>query len=358
MTSTTDAAPPPVKKRSSVVPRIILIVCAILLIGGGLYYYLSTRGRVTTDDAYTDGRAVSIASRISGYVVQLSIADNQRVKAGDVLLKLDPRDYETARQKAVASLALAQAQQHEAEANLVIARTTYPARLVVAEAQKRSSEASSSRARADFDRQLQVDARATTQQQIDAAKESARTATASLTLQDAQVKIASLVDENIAVAQAAVSQRMADVAQAEADLAQAELNLSYTVVTAPQDGWVTKRNVELGTYLQAGQSILSLVSPDVWVTANFKESQLTALRPGQSVAIAIDAYPQLQLVGHVDSVQMGTGSRFTTFPPENATGNYVKIVQRVPVKIIIDKGLDPNLPLPLGLSVDPVVTVR
>lgn len=357
MTSTTETAPPPAKKRS-VLPRLVLIAFAVLLVAGGLYYYLSTRNQLSTDDAYTDGRAVAIASRLAGYVVQLSIADNQRVKAGDVLLKLDPRDYEVARQKAAATLALAHAQQHEAEANLAIARATYPARLAIAEAQKRSSEASSSRAKADFERQLQVDARATTQQQIDAAKESARTATASLTLQDAQVKIASLVDENIAVAEAAVSQRIADVAQAEADLAQAELNLSYTVITAPQDGWITKRNVELGTYLQVGQSILSLVSPEVWITANFKESQLASLRPGQNASIAVDAYPQLKLVGHVDSVQMGTGSRFTTFPPENATGNYVKIVQRVPVKIVIDKGLDPNLPLPLGLSVDPVVTIR
>lgn len=339
-------------------PRLVLIVFLVLLVAGGLYYYLSTRGRVTTDDAYTDGRAVGIASRVAGYVVQLSIADNQRVKAGDVLLKLDPRDYEIARQKAAASLALAQAQQHEAEANLAIARATYPARLAIAEAQKRASEASSSRAKADLERQTLVDARATTQQQIDAARESARTATATLTLQDAQVKIASLVDENIAVAEAEVSQRIADVAQAEADLAQAELNLSYTTITAPQDGWITKRNVELGTYLQVGQAILSLVSPEIWVTANFKESQLAAMRPGQSAAITVDAYPQLHLTGHVDSVQMGTGSRFTTFPPENATGNFVKIVQRVPVKIVIDKGLDPNLPLPLGLSVDPVVTVQ
>ncbi len=357
MTSTTETAPPPAKKRSAL-PRLVLIAFAVLLVVGGIYYYFSTRNQLSTDDAYTDGRAVAIASRLAGYVVQMSIADNQRVKAGDVLLKLDPRDYEVARQKAAANLALAQAQLHEAEANLAIARATYPARLAIAEAQKRSSEASSSRAKADFERQLQVDARATTQQQIDAAKESARTATASLTLQDAQVKIASLVDENIAVAQAAVSQRIADVAQAEADLAQAELNLSYTVITAPQDGWITKRNVELGTYLQVGQSILSLVSPDVWITANFKESQLAALRPGQNATIAIDAYPQLKLVGHVDSIQMGSGSRFTTFPPENATGNYVKIVQRVPVKIVIDRGLDPNLPLPLGLSVDPVVTIR
>ena len=124
------------------------------------------------------------------------------------------------------------------------------------------------------------------------------------------------------------------------------------------DGWVTKRNVDLGSYLQPGQSLFSLVSTQVWVTANFKESQLTDMRPGQHVTINLDAYPGMKLDGHVDSIQMGSGSRFTAFPAENATGNYVKIVQRVPVKIVIDRGLDPKLPLPLGLSVDPEVDLK
>ncbi len=133
------------------------------------------------------------------------------------------------------------------------------------------------------------------------------------------------------------------------------LNLSWTRVTAPQDGWITKRNVEQGNYLQAGQTILSIVTPEIWITANFKESQLDRMRPGRKVDIAIDAYPGLKLIGHVDSIQLGSGSRFTAFPPENATGNYVKIVQRVPVKIVIDAGMDPALPLPLGLSAVPTV---
>ena len=124
---------------------------------------------------------------------------------------------------------------------------------------------------------------------------------------------------------------------------------------APQDGWITKRNVEQGNYVQAGQSILSIVTPDIWVTANFKESQLDRMRPGQPVDIGIDAYPHLKLTGHVDSIQLGSGSRFTAFPAENATGNFVKIVQRVPVKIAIDHGLDPDLPLPLGVSAVPTV---
>ena len=141
--------------------------------------------------------------------------------------------------------------------------------------------------------------------------------------------------------------------QSKANLAQAQLNLGYTHVIAPQDGWVTKRNVELGDYATTGTPLLAIVSPQLWVTANFKETQLDRMRPGQQVAISVDAYPQLHLQGHVDSLQLGSGSRFTAFPPENATGNFVKIVQRVPVKILIDQGLDPQLPLPLGVAATP-----
>jgi membrane fusion protein (multidrug efflux system) len=130
------------------------------------------------------------------------------------------------------------------------------------------------------------------------------------------------------------------------------------VITAPQDGWITKRNVEAGNYLTAGQQIFSIVTPQVWITANFKESQLADMRAGQAVRIKIDAYPQFDLKGHVDSIQLGSGSKFTAFPPENATGNFVKVVQRVPVKIVIDSGLKPELPLPLGISAEPSVTVR
>ena len=127
---------------------------------------------------------------------------------------------------------------------------------------------------------------------------------------------------------------------------------------APQDGWVTLRNVQLGSYVSAGQTAFSLVAPNVWVTANFKENQLDHMRVGQKVTINVDAYPQLKLQGHVDSLQMGTGSRFSAFPAENATGNFVKIVQRIPVKIVIDQGIDPQVGLPLGLSVDPTVNLQ
>ena len=196
------------------------------------------------------------------------------------------------------------------------------------------------------------------QQDVDAALAALRESEAQVMQAEAQVQLNSPVEQHIRQSDAQVQQLNGQVEQAQALLDQRELNLSWTVVTAPQDGWVTRRNVEMGTYVTPGQEIFSIVSPDVWITANFKENQLDDVRPGQSVSIEVDAYPELDLHGHVDSIQMGSGSKFTAFPPENATGNFVKIVQRVPVKIVIDRGLDPKVPLPLGISVVPTVTVR
>jgi membrane fusion protein (multidrug efflux system) len=213
-------------------------------------------------------------------------------------------------------------------------------------------------AQSDFKRQHAVERAATTQQSVDNSTAQLQLAQGQVMAAQAAVQEAEPVQDNIAQTDQQVSQIDAQILQAKADLAQAELNLSYTVITAPQDGWITKRNVEMGNYLQVGASIFSIVTPEVWVTANFKETQLNRLRPGQHVDIAVDAYPGLKLSGHVDSVQMGSGSKFTAFPPENATGNFVKIVQRVPVKIDIDGGLDPSIPLPLGISVDPTVHLK
>jgi membrane fusion protein (multidrug efflux system) len=358
---TASAAPPRANgngsRRNRVPGLVFAAVVAVLVVVGGIYW-LATRGTVSTDDAYTDGDSVTIAPKVPGYVTRLAIGDNMRVAAGQILIEIDPRDATLARDKAAAALALDRAQLDRAKADLDIARVRFPADLASADAAVAAAKAGRDRAAADLGRQKRVDARATTQQQIDASEQALRAAEAQLADAEAKRHTADLVRENVAAAEAEVRQLAATVDQAAADLGQAELNLSYTKITAPQDGWVTKRNVQLGSYLQVGQSLFSLVSPHVWVTANFKESQLAGMRPGQPARIRVDAFPELRLEGHVDSIQMGTGSRFTAFPAENATGNYVKIVQRVPVKIAIDRGLDPDLPLPLGLSVDPVVELQ
>ena len=333
------------------------VLAALLLIGGGLWYWLATRGTETTDDAYTDGTTVTMAPKVSGYVVELLVTDNTRLRAGDLILRIDPRDYIASRDQAQAQVEVAQAQLANAQANLDLAKETFPARLRQAQAQREQAEAQQQKAQADLKRQRIVDPRGTTQADIDAAVAAARVASATTGQQTANVAINRPVPLNINLAQTQVRQAEASVSQARAQLETAELNLGYTELRAPQDGWVTKRNVYLGNYLTAGQNLFSLVSPNVWVTANFKENQLDRMRPGQPVRIEVDAYPHLKLQGHVDSIQMGSGSKFSAFPAENATGNFIKIVQRVPVKVVIDSGMDPNLPLPLGLSVVPTVQV-
>jgi membrane fusion protein (multidrug efflux system) len=234
----------------------------------------------------------------------------------------------------------------------------YPAQLTQARAQQQSAQASLTQTRAAYERQHSVDVRATSQQNIDTANAQQQSALANVAQARAQVKTASLVPQQISQAQATVDERREQVHQAEAQVEAAALNLSYTELRAPADGWVTKRNVQYGTFLQAGTSIFSLVTTTVWITANFKESQLERMRPGDAVDVSVDAYPDLKLHGHVDSIQLGSGSRFSAFPAENATGNFVKIVQRVPVKILIDNGMQPDLPLPLGLSVVPKVMLK
>lgn len=342
-------------KKNSRLPLIILaIVVVVAAIGGGIWWYLH-RNQINTDDAYTEGRAVLMAPQVSGYVVTLAVNDNQFVRKGDLLVQIDTRPYVAARDMAQAQLLAAQAQLDNAKANLELSKDTFPARLRQAQAQAEQARAQQDKALSDLKRQRNIDPRATTQQDIDAAVAAARSAGATTGSQQANVDINRPVQLNVDLVKSQAAQAEAQVAQAQAQLEQADLNLDYTRIVAPQDGWVTRRNVEMGNYLQTGTQVMALVTPEVWVTANFKESQLARMRPGQRVEFEVDAYPSLKLRGHVDSIQLGSGSRFSAFPAENATGNFVKIVQRVPVKVVIDSGLDPNLPLPLGLSVVPTV---
>jgi membrane fusion protein, multidrug efflux system len=286
------------------------------------------------------------------------VNDNQRVKAGDVLARIDDRDFITARDQAAGTLEIAKAQKRSAELATAIAHKTFPARLAQAQGQLQQAQGQLFQAQTEYKRQHSIARVATTQQNVDTSTGQLQLAQGQVTAAEAAVQQAEPVEDNISQTEQQVSQIDGQIKQAAAQLAQAELNLSYTVIRAPQDGWITKRNIEVGNYLQPGASIFSIVTPEVWVTANFKESQLNRMRPGQKVDIAVDAYPGLALVGHVDSIQLGSGSKFTAFPPENATGNFVKIVQRVPVKLVIESGLDPAIPLPLGISVVPTVRLK
>ena len=335
---------------------IALILLAVLL--GGLWFWWSGRDLESTDDAYTDGRAVSISPHVSGYVTQLLVNDNQRVRRGDLLAVIDPRDFQAARDQAASALHVAEAQLENARINLQTQRITAPARLAAAHAQLATAQATLANAQAEFTRQHSVPRGATTQQAIDTSTATFRTAQAQVAQAEASVRENDVVEQTIAQAEAQVHQLEGQVAQARAQLAQAELNLGWTRITAPQDGWITQRRIEVGNLVQTGSPVFSIVTPEVWVTANFKESQLNRMRAGDPVDISVDGYPGLTLKGHVDSIQLGSGAEFSAFPAENATGNFVKIVRRVPVKIVIDQGLSPETPLPLGISVEPTVHLK
>jgi membrane fusion protein, multidrug efflux system len=351
-------APQPGSATRSTSLRLIGGLVGALALSAAAYYWLSTRNVESTDDAFTDGRAVAIAPQVAGQVTALDVRDNQFVRKGDPLIHIDQRQFLIDRDQAKGALDTAKAQLQGFRYGSEIARKNFPAQLAQTQAQLATAQAVEARAAADYQRQKSLPARATTQQEIDAAAAAWKQAKAQVALAEAQVLAAQPVPQRIGEADTQVGQLQGQLESAQARLDQANLNLSWATVTAPQDGWVTKRNVEMGNYVAPGQQIMSLVSPEVWVTANFKENQLAHMRPGQPVDIEVDGYPQLKLKGHVESIQLGAGSKFTAFPPENATGNFVKIVQRVPVKIAIDSGLDPAFPLPLGISVTPKVFLK
>jgi membrane fusion protein (multidrug efflux system) len=345
-------------KRPGTKPLVVLALALVIAIVVACATWFATRNEETTDDAFTDGNVVAITPAVSGYVVQLLVNDNQRVHSGDVLFRIDPRDYENTRDQISAQLGVAEAQLKTAQVQLELARVQYPAQFAQAKAQRQSAVANLANAQAAYGRQRSVDERATTLQSVDAAAAQQVDAAATLESAQAQVRVAGLAPQQIRQAEATVQARAEQLRSTRAQLKQANLNLSRTEIKAPRDGWVTRRNVHVGSFVQAGVSVFSLVTPGIWVTANFKESQLDRMRPGDRVRIMVDAYPHLKLQGHVDSIQLGTGSRFSAFPAENATGNFVKILQRVPVKIVMDSGFDPGSPLPLGLSVEPIVELQ
>ena len=346
------------RRRRPARARWALLLVLLAGAGAGASYWYVTRDQVSTDDAFTDGHAITVAPQVAGIVTVLNVNDNQSVRAGQVLLEIDQRAYAAARDQAAATVQMAEAELDNARIRLETARIEFPARLAAAQAQLAAADAARGKAEADYRRQIQMPRGATTQEAIDAATATRLAAIAQAENASAALRQADTVRQSIAAAEANMHELAGKLAVAKAALEQAEISLSWTRITAPQDGWITRRNVEQGTYVQPGQSILAIVTPEVWVTANFKESDLDRIRPGQKVDIGIDAYPNLHLRGHVDSIQLGSGSRFTAFPPENATGNFVKIVQRVPVKIVIDSGMDPEHPLPLGVSVVPTIRLR
>jgi membrane fusion protein (multidrug efflux system) len=328
------------------------VAALIVALAAGDYYFRFVAPYESTDDAFVEGYVIPMASQVPGRVAELLVTDNQQVKAGDVLLKIDPRDYETSLAQARADLAAARSQINQAQAQVNASQ----AKVAQARASVIAAEAENQRAADDLKRYQSVDSTAVSKSAFDAAQSQARTASANLEAARSQAKAA---EADVTLTQAGVETASAAVQQAEARVRQAELNLSYTQVTAPENGRVTRRVVEQGAYIQPGQTLMAIVPRQYWVIANFKETQLTHMRAGQPVEVVVDAYPEHKFKGHVESIQSGAGARFSLFPPENATGNYIKVVQRVPVKIVLDNsGPDTGLALGPGMSVDPKVRVK
>ncbi len=342
---------PPARKKKRKLQLIIGIATLVILVLVVFYYINCIAPYEDTDDAFIDGYVTLISPRVAGPVTKLLITDNQEVKAGDVLVEIDPSDYQATVAQAKADLAAAQSQLISAQAQVLVSES----KVTQAKAAVTSAEAQNDRANADLKRYQSVESRAISKTDFDQTQAQARSAVASLESANSQVKAA---DADVALSQAGVETANASIKQAEAKLQLAELNLSYTKIIAPFDGRITARSVQLGNYVQPGLALFALVPRDVWVTANFKETQLTHMQPGQPVTIHVDAYPAHNFKGKVDSLQAGTGARFSLLPPENAVGNYVKVVQRVPVKIIFDEELPTNLDISPGMSVEPKVKIK
>jgi membrane fusion protein, multidrug efflux system len=332
------------------VATVAVVVAAVLLVIGGIAWWLYARHFESTDDAFVDARIATISSQVSGMVTELAVNDNQEVEAGALLLKIDDRDYR-------AALAQAAAQVEQASAtvnNLGDQIDAQSARIDQAKNQASQAEAAVTFAQQENSRAQDLLAKqAGTQQTAQQTSSNLRQAQSSLAAAQANEVAA---EKQIAVLRSQRDTASGQLDQARAAQTQAETNLARTDITAPVAGRATKISVAVGNYATPGQALMMFVPRTLWVTANFKETQLTYMRPGQPADITVDAYPGRTFRGHVQSLQSGSGSVFSLLPAENATGNYVKVVQRVPVKIVFDA--PPDVFIGPGMSVVPTVRVR
>jgi membrane fusion protein (multidrug efflux system) len=344
---------PPWYRRPLPVGLLVLAVAVILV--AAVLIWRHTRDHVTTDDAYIDGIPQIVSPQVAGRVEHVAVADNQDVKAGQLLVELDASDYLAKVAQAQAAVAQAQAQMAEAEAQ----QTVYGAQVDEAKANLGTAEANATNAANQlgrYQRLKAVNAGAVSDQQMDSAVASATSTAAQL---NAAHKAVAAAEAQLGYAGSQITAARAGIQSADSQLAQANLTLSYTRVLARIDGRVANKNATEGTVVAAGTPLMAVVPRDVYVTANLKETQLAHIKRGQPVKITVDAYPDLKLTGKVDSVEPASGQVFSALPAQNATGNWVKVVQRVEVKIVFDQiPDDPNRRLAPGMSVEVNATVR
>jgi membrane fusion protein (multidrug efflux system) len=396
--------------------KLAIFGVVLIIIAAGVFLWVRGWDRVSTDDAQVDGHIVPVSSKIYSNVLDILVSDNQQVKQGQVLVRLDPRDYQAKADQLRAAVAVAESQAQSANVGVPLIRDTTQSSTSSAEAELGALQADYEQSKADYEKvsnsdvayarsnvntaqatydraqadlgrmQPLVDKAEISRLQYDSYIHASRVAESELkaakdklagALQDAQTKKAAMLAAQARVMQGRagvleaqanqkqVNVRSADAASAaanvnlaRANLETAELNLSYTTIVAPMDGVVTRKAVEVGQIVQQGQSLMMIVPlKDVWVTANFKETQLRAVRPGQKAEVTVDLTGQTY-PGHVDSVAGATGTRLSLLPPENATGNYVKVVQRIPVKIVLDPIPGGNNILRPGMNVDATIITK
>jgi membrane fusion protein, multidrug efflux system len=325
------------KQRGGIVLLLLIIVGSVW----GVHAWVMSKTHIETDDAFIDAHIHSISSRVPAMVKRVAVEDNQFVHKGDLLVELDDSDYRARVKTASASLGMARNETSGDYAQVESARAT----IGVARATLDQANLDLKRGEALFAKEVipkeQLDklqtARRVAQMQLREAEEAENRAKALLGI-------------------AGNGSQEARIAQRQGELESASLNLSYTKIFAPSDGYITKKSVEVGNYVQPGQALMALVTlQDAWITANYKESQLTDVRVGQKVDFSVDSYPGHVFHGSVESIMAGTGAAFSLLPPENATGNYVKVIQRIPVRIAIDRGSDPQHLLRVGMSVVPTI---
>jgi membrane fusion protein (multidrug efflux system) len=339
-------------------------VALAVLLFFGLGYFFDVLTHESTDDAFIAAHVVSIAPRISGQVAAVHVLDNEMVRSNELLVEIDPSSYSITVAQKEASAEAQSANYKAFLAGYELMRTkvtTAEATVRQSQADADAAEATAKWAQMDFDRAQDLQKQNTvSQRELDAAQTANLKAQADLN--SARQKVAvddSKVDEaraTLAATGAAITMALAQWQVAQTNVAAAQLDRSYTKIFAPCDGRVTRKAVEPGNYIQVGQQLMSIVPADIWVVANFKESQLKKMKPGQPALVEIDALGK-SLRAHVDSIQAGSGAAFSLLPPENATGNYVKVVQRVPVKILFDEPLPADHVIGPGLSVTPDVRV-
>ncbi|GAB3331928.1 HlyD family secretion protein [Hymenobacter humi] len=334
---------------------LILIILAVVVLAGAYYgwtRYQFAKAHESTDDAQVEGDVYPILPRVGGPVLDVKVQDNQPVKKGDVLAVLDAADYQQRVNAAEAALAAAQAQVLAARASVATAQANVrTAQSTIGVSEANQAKLQKDLKRSTFLRQQDI----IPQSEYDAVQANLRATSAQRATATDQVSVAR---QQVAAAQQQVAVAQAVVKQRQADLDNAKLQLSYTTLVAPGNGIVSKKNVQPGQVVAPGQQLMGLVASEkTWVIANFKETQLEDMKVGQPVKLEVDAYPNEDFQGHIESLSAATGARFALLPPDNASGNFVKVTQRVPVKIVLDK-VDPQHPLRAGMSVNAVVQVK